>query len=43
MMRKELRLPGAGFWDFGTVTALMISHAAPGNPSRRARLLSFAL
>jgi hypothetical protein len=39
-------LPGAGFWDFGAVTRPMISHAAPGNPSRlalsrRARLLSF--
>ena len=33
MMRKELRLPGTGFWDLGTVTPLMISAtAAPGNP-----------
>jgi fused signal recognition particle receptor len=37
MMRKELRLPGGGFWDLGAVTPLMISHAA-GAPGSSAKL-----
>ena len=50
-MRTELRLPGAGFWDFGAVTPRIISRlrplrriaAARSRARREPSLLSFAI